>query len=406
MQSRNQGQLAADLGPGPFGTSDTGHAFVLKRLNPADDSLYVTGVPDNAGLMSYVQNFKNQRVFTGTDIPDFSGETWNMDIVLLAHPLICYVVRMWDTQGHNYYSVQLNPQLSSNVNSDPLAWTMDDYYAAMRSFLDQCEKYRVIYTGLTGNMVASDMYNAGSITAAQYAWEPADFSASRYHASASAVNITELHYPCFAFPDKLKSYTQLCQMPNCYSNDAKYGFYMPLKIYDNEYRRTNDLATYVLADTTDISFREECESTPVIPYVIDVAPVTQAPESIWFPIGGVNGKYLHNQLNLQYASYYMGQISIRNVSSQSQFYFTWRAGYQMVCTPGSMFTQYITAPIPYDVDAIVQYTQMCNYLQDAYPDVYNDWGLLKKKLRNAWTRIGPVVKFVAKAAARYYGVGV
>lgn len=410
MQSRERHLLREELAGGTYGTTDEGNNFALKRLNPADDNVYVTGVPDGSGNLSYAQNFKNQRVLSSSDIAGFSGEQWHADIVLVAHPLICYVIHQWDDSGHHNVTVQLNAQLSSYVPADPANWTLTDYFQTVKSFKDQCEKYRVMYTGLTGNMVSSDMYNAGSVTAGQYVWEPMNLNYFRYITDDPGATTTYFTFPVKCFPDNLKSYTQLCQMPNAYTNDAKYGFYMPLKIYDNNYRNTNERVYFVQSDqvsqnapgnNTAYDAKGNLPVSESIGPLINQALLNNTYFPNVFPLGCVEEQSLYGQENLDFSSYYMGQISIRNISSQAQFYLTFRSGYQMVCTPGSMFTQYITSPLSYDIEAIQNYTAMVNYLQDCYPDAYNDWGLLKQKLINAWNRAKPFLRKAVEYAQEY-----
>lgn len=392
MQSRSKGILAQELG-------DVGSAFVARRLNPADEQSYSYAVPDQETEPSYAQHFKNQRILSASDINGFEGENWHADIILLAHPCICYLYHQWDDNGHERWTCQLNGQLSVAITADPDTWTPEQFYACMNSFRDQCEKYRVLYTGLTGNMVASDMYNAGAVTAAQYAWEPAQLSTQYVPTQNDLAPVSSEYfftYPTMFFPDMLKSYTQLCQMPLAYTSDAKYGFYMPLKIYDTKYRKTNDLVQYVVAENRKPAWQPDIKLEKWLTRLNYYPPETQPTSSFFFPIGGVNGNSLAGQMNLQYSSYYMGQISLRNISSQAQFYLTFRSGYQMVCTPGSMFTQYINPVTPYSPAEIASYATLAAVLKDCYPDSYNDWGKLKRVIGQVWNTVKPFIALALK----------
>lgn len=406
MQSRSKHTLASDIGAGPFGASDVGDAFVKKRLNPADDMTPCVPIPDDKAYPSYTQQFRNQRVFSTAMLPNFSGEQWHADIVLVAHPLMCYLFHVWDDAGHYMFGCQMNNQLSSTAPSNPDNLSADEYYQALASFSKQCEKYRCVYTSLTGNMVSSDMYNAGLVCAGQYVWEPADMFSVNVQVPTSGSAIESLKYPLKVFPDKLKDYSQLCQMATAYSSDAKDGFYMPLKIFENAYRNTNDMVVYTNdPEPIPVSWTPVFENSRSTPSVEMTIPSSVPAEKIFFPVGGTGGSYFANFVNMQFSSYYMGQISLRNISGQAQYMMTFRSGYELVTTPGSLFMQYVTPAPAYDPTAIVQYTQLVSMIQDAYPDSYNDWGLLKKKIQQAWQRIKPVAKFAGRTVLNHYVPG-
>lgn len=400
MQSRSQQQLAQEL-------DISLPPFVSRRLNPANDELGCPAIPDGSSQPSFTQQFKNQRIFSSASIPNFAGSAWHMDVVLFAHPIVCYSFHMWDDEDHHYYGVQLNAQLSVQVSPEPENWTMQDYFTLTNAFRSQCEQYRVVYTGLTGNMVSSDMFNAGALSSAQYVWLPADMAPFNEVANISS-SIGRYSPLAKVFSDTLRSYTQLCQQPGAYSNDAKYGFYIPLKIFDTEYRRTNNLVVYdVLPATQDMPAwvdrayqnSQVTTTSPSAPLTAigstqqGVIPGTAA--STFFPFGGMMGNtggiagsdYLllfNKQWSLPMSSYYMGQVSMRNLSSEAQFYFTFRSGYQMVTTPGSMFMQYVNYLSPYSPEELVIYSAMVSQLPDCFPDSYNDWGKLKGYISKAW----------------------
>lgn len=405
MQSRSQNRLSVDIGAGPFGSSDYGDAFVKKRLNPADDMIPCTPIPDEKAYPSFTQQFRNQRVLSAANIANFSGDNWHADILLFSHPAMCYLFHIWDDNGHYALGCQMNNQLSSVVPTNPEMLTPSEYYDTVNSFTKQCEKYRCVYTSLTGNHISSDMYNAGLVCAGQYVWEPRELSSSSISPDPPTQETDLLKYPVRAFPDRMKNYSQLCQLPTAYASDAKDGFYMPLKIFSNEYHNTNDLVCYTNVPDSPIEWSPTYENSNRQPGTVSLNPNSQPPTEIFFPSGGTGGHYFANFPNLQFSSYYMGQISLRNISSQAQYMLTFRSGYELVTVPGSLFMQYVQASPPYDPMAIIQYTQLVNYIQDAYPDVYNDWGLLKQKIQQAWQKIKPVVSIAGRAVLNHYVPG-
>jgi len=85
----------------------------------------------------------------------------------------------------------------------------------------------------------------------------------------------------------------------------------------------------------------------------------------------------------------IGVVSIKNLSPLASLRITIRMGVQCQSPPASVYSPFLSSPLPGDSDAIKAYFAVSAQMSDAYPSSYNDWGTLWSVIKKI---AGPILK--------------
>lgn len=294
----NTNALAGRLSGLMLGETTAGSAWAYKALHPSDTVVGIGGVPDKSCLYTTFQNYMQQVSINPTELLDLrvTGETnatpmWSMDIIQSPHPLYPLRIRLWrdsDPAAPKDFVVY-NNQLGVNLEDSKNAFSFVQQLNS--AFMQNFEKYRIAYQGVTINSTASEMFNQGNVTATQYTWpvtynqnfrveslydfftsqpvrnvqytsvpaQPGGPTISPDPEAAISINpnsiVMTMQCGSAVIRDKMKTYDELIQMPLSYTGAAKLGIYQPLKLTDFSWKKTDDFYYYI-SDNLNVPINE------------------------------------------------------------------------------------------------------------------------------------------------------
>lgn len=347
-------QLVNSVTPS-LGSTPEGRAWCMKALNPAAP-LNVLGIPDGDVSPRVVQNY--ERILT-IDMP-LAANNWSCDILLHGNPLNVGAYRVDDGVTPSILPIT-NPQLGAGDT------------AQFQYLWNNVEAYRLVSCSVTAVLDATSTTDSGSVAATQFAIVPKLLSLSDsnvYNQNLCLVPAVE------CWPDTLKPYDDLVQMPGAYTGKAKEGVYIPLRLdLKDEWKHPNEARYAINTSQTHLWNFNLWNSVPSA-----MTPVTE----VSWPYG-VRGTYA-NSGGLQPFRYMpkaqdtSAQMSFRNLNPSATLKCTVRTTIEYKVTPGSQMTPNLTLSPPYDPSAIAMYKLVANSLKLAYPADYNDWQKIVKTI--------------------------
>lgn len=219
----------------PLGTTESGRAWCLKALHPADSVSVVDGIPDEDSYPVVVQLYNQQ--YTVLNPEPTSAGNWDVDVWLFAHPYIFAAVRTVSATGVTAWSTVLNNALAGT--------TVHDKRAALSAI---CERYRLSHLGVTAYLDSSAVSNNGMVACAQYMETPSYVSmVSPALATAAVSGMADYASRLIeTWVDPPRTYSQLQQSLNPYMGAAREGMYVPYKLSQTsqQWQNASDLVVH------------------------------------------------------------------------------------------------------------------------------------------------------------------
>lgn len=381
-------RLSRKLKETPIADTLDGTAWAVKALHPADQEAVPRGMPTMGAVsMTNLQWQQEYKVAPPLSV----GTTtvmWDADVLFFRHPVLFGFVRLVGTYDDGTTVTRYRPIYNRTLVNSPEA---NPFSEGHRNLADLCEQYRVSYAGLTAHLIANSTADQGAVTAAQYDWVPAFYSST--FTSGDYINA----FPQFAmYNDKIHSYEELVMMPHTYTNEARHGAYMPLKLSetDEEWMRTND-GKWIYGvwagsganpfDATTISFASRASGLPV-PLIPSIFGYTSSGSNgTQLPIGHLPGRTI-------------GHMAFRGLDPEASLNLVFRVGVDMKVNPTSTYAPFQHNPPVHDLTALKMYYEIARRMEDAYPASYNATGDLMKVIMAIARELMPLVEPYAKQA--------
>lgn len=340
-----------------------GRDWVMKALNPAcpED---IVGIPDGKATSRVIMKF-TQDVIVGPP----NALAWTADIMLHSNPWVLAAIKTTDI-GAVAYAPILNYEFGAN---EP---------AIRQNMYENFEAYRLAYASVTVDLDATDLYNSGTLAAAQYIYEPVPGSIDD---SLSAADNTFNNRFSNAWVDQPRPYASLLQIPGCMTGLAKEGCYMPLKLdLANSWRKTNDLR---------VSFNT-FDSVGLLTYNTARhffnAHGAKPTEPSW-PFGRTGTDSAAYGLEFRNCQDTIGHISLQNLDPHATLRMKYIYGFEFMVAPNTNYAMLLKTPPKLDQQAMIAYEIISRELAQAYPKVYNDFAKIVKIIGDIASTILPAI---------------
>lgn len=310
-----------------------------------------------------------------------TDQTWDCEIMLLAHPVLWGYAHAIPVSGTSSWAYLQNTQVPGTTASDKCT-----------RFAGDCERYRLAYWGVTAYLDAPALANQGTVVAAQYPLM------SRHMAVYSVAGSTEpradprVAGPVKSVPGRAASdlaslvdvYAQpsrdpdtLQSMPNAYMGLAKDGVYCPGRLGNgfNKFRNTQDRRMYLGFTSASNQVGEDGTglTMAVLPAASGIEPPLGATTvSSVGPGSGIQTRCIDGVM----------QITFRNLSPSASLTLFARYGIEQAVLPGSPISAFQRIPPKHDPVAMEAVSLIQRELKDAYPSEYNDFSRLLKVIRD------------------------
>lgn len=351
----NRTAISTKLRDAPIADTQDGTAWAIKALHPADHESVPRGMPTRDATSVVTMQFQRE---TTIQVPEQIEGVWDVDIWTFRDPVLlgCYIARARTASGETveWHAPIFNTQIGEDFNS------------CVIKLQELCEAVRVSYASTTGHLIAPALADQGSVRCALYEYPPF----IRPYVPANASNLVTTNVVTYI--DPLIEYKDLIQMPNAYQNVAKEGFYMPMKMTEEDMRWTRTNQTYILWGRTvpTNSVQAEFQAADLWPY-FDTSGQLMA--------GYVMGTII-------------GHTSFRGLSSQASLNLIHRVGLDMKVRPSTVYSPFNHEPPVYDQLAIKMYFEIARRMADAYPASYNASGALLGVVAEIAKALWPIVE--------------
>jgi len=389
-----------------MGATEDGRVWCVKALHPSDPLTSVRGVPDQSAGPSTTENWQQQVTVPAPPDATSSATSWDAKIYFTDDPAYWGFIETSPNAGNgSTYSV-VNAAMAT---MGAITATTDAITSATKGVCDSFTRWRRAYAGLTGYLVAPQLSNQGTITAAQYMVRPtvlgspcrtagsADAKATKT-GGAGAVNAGGnariLAHPLIAYRSTdLYDYDTLQGMPNAFVGQARDGFYMPLKL------DSNHAAWHTRSDLVYDGSRYDVVGDEWVNPTLDVHTTEMGGAGLYNqvanPYSGDGATVFHGWPHLLPCTSITGAIIFKGLSMEASLLLQYRMGYECACLPGTIFAPYLKLAPVWDPAAVQSYFAIARELKDAYPADYNDlgklWDVIKGAARVALPFIRPVL---------------
>jgi hypothetical protein len=315
---------------------------------------------------------------------------------------------------------QINTQLAGSAGS---------YVDGMKALMQNAERWRLAYAGVTIYQDGASLSDNGTVAAAIVPTrfvEPGGYIATGmptgYLPSLNKLRTLSL--------EDLPTFDGLCKMPNAYFSQSKMGVYMPLKLSSDHLRWRG--ATDVFTDISGLSLTSPSStvlgvpaSNPAGDVMTGIASVPYGTASVisyaGYPYGSVTGTttaltcpwfnstagtgfpMIGMAQRLEPLNENWGQAVFQNMAVTTRLVCYFRFGLEIQATPTSTYSPYLHVPVQSDEEALRSYFAIARELKDAYPSDYNDLGKLLGEIGRAAKAAFPLPATIAIAAGR--GIG-
>lgn len=382
-----------------LGGTETGRAWCLKALHPADPLVECKGIPDQSCVPSVHMNYQTTVVIPPPAAigPD---ETWSADITFNPHPIQFASFSKWvEPSGLPQFGGVLNAQLSGVTHADKYLY-----------FRTLAQAWRLTYAGLTMVQDAPALADQGRVLVAQHVAKPLvsgmgfagseDYGSGMLPANRSLLSL-------FQEEDNM-TWDAGMGMPNFYLGKSKDGIYVPLKLTRScqEWQSESTQTRWASGNGSEPSVGYRLAGSYTIPVVV-------SDQTLAWPFYGLQQATviagavppLRGHVTSAMCNDVIGAIRLRNVSAKTNMVLTIRMGFQLRVLPMSpLASQQVLSP-PYDKRSLQAYFSVMRELKDAYPADYNDaakiLGVITPVLRtlapmlSAIPVVGPVLSSVA-----------
>lgn len=367
----------------PLGTTETGKAWAIKALHPADATVETMGLPDMTALPTVVQSYTfSHSVITPTPT---STNPWSANIYVYAHPIIFGCVELTDGAGATTYNPILNPHAQGYPN----------YVQMVSAFGANVERYRMLYASATCYQDASALVNQGQIAVAQYPETPCD----SVRLPAIPLGAPSLHYAgrlSEGWPQAPRAFADLQSLPNSYLAPMRDGAYAVFKLSEASQDWVNTKDTrYHLDKGSSLGLDPGSgASDGSITTIIPTTPTISLPYGMQGTTVINGGEALLPLTVFRRCDTNMIHISLNNVNSGAALVIYFRFGFEYQVAPATPLScQAHTSP-PYDPTALAAYYGISREMKDAYPADYNDAGKIVATIAKV---AGPVLATIFPA---------
>jgi hypothetical protein len=146
-----------------FGDTPNGRDWCIKALHPSDPAVSITGVPDQSCASTVFVNWQQTTTLVAPAASSGTAQSWGSNIMILPTPST--FGRYTSTTDNGTTTFTSNGAIPNST----LGTTSPAAYASM---MDQYERWRLAYMGVTVYLDAPALSNQGSLVAAQYPVEP------------------------------------------------------------------------------------------------------------------------------------------------------------------------------------------------------------------------------------------
>lgn len=366
----------------PLGSTDAGKNWCTKALHPADVVIPVA-IPDEQARPHAFLGFCGQfKISAPADLHD--TDSWDHDGIatpdminfatvvsqksgVLAEPLM---------RRENLASEQTNRMLNTQITGEGIT-PEAAYQAKLTTVLNNISEARLAYYGVTLEMQAPSLADQGVVVCSQYDLPDDMFSAAGVN---SATNSTFALKPIAVTRlKKMPTFASMMSIPGSYNGKMRDGMYAPLKQSPECLHFTNVRSTveshidWNASENTDVDDALNFTKTTSVSSPIGCCrDFTFARPDGTYPAGSV---YIADE-RLPRLTNRVIHWCVRGLSPQASLYLTVRCGYEVTCTPGSIYSPYLSLPPPPDYAAVQAYFAVARQLADAYPGDYNSLGAL------------------------------
>lgn len=366
-----------------LGDTEAGENWCLMALHPSQGPLELRGIPDADAFPSVCMDYESV-----VSIPPPVGATgvWKVVLDVFSHPV----------QPVSFYSEYNGTSALVGGVVNPTLPLTTSYTDATVQFAKLCNSYRMLYTGVTIDLDASALNDAGSVIAGQLPLESQTFNYSLPalvpgDASFGFAHILNTNYST-NFPGQTIS-----QLPGAYMGLAKDGIYMPLKI--------SPTAPWVT--TTNANFVTFANPTTAVQPSIASLRHTQLPVVSQAPFPFYGSTYyntpfpfksafaapdqsLDGDVAVPFQQQVMGHIVFYNLNVAASLTLKVRWGVEMRIEPNSILAPALKPSARHDVLALSAYSDIAGALPWAYPSSYNADNKLLAFIKKAWNTIRPI----------------
>lgn len=353
----------------PLGRTDTGKAWCIKALHPADPLCDLTGIPDLSSHQTLVQNYAQSYTLLNP-LPANPGN-WDADLFIFPHPYLLGAVKTTDAAGTVAWSPILNNQITGV--------TVEDKCITLQGM---CQRYRLAYLGVTGYLNCSATSNNGLLACAQYMQTPVMETAYITDKLSVAPVAQSVSYNMRSrllegWNDEARSFEQLQNMPNSYFGSARDGVYAPFRLSEVCQDWVNASDT-ILHD----NYPSTLKDAELQHYVDDVSTI-DGPYGLEGWQRDSNARAMSGWMLHRRADEGVIQISVRQIASDASFALYFRTGYEMQVMPGTPLVSFLKTSPVYDEVALTTYYLISREMKDAYPADFNDLGKLLEVIASA-----------------------
>lgn len=381
--------------------TSSGIAYVAKCLHSADSLYRVDGVPTAESVPTAAIEWT-----TSATVAAPASAAYNLDVHLAPTPLS---FAHWHTEDGA-------TSTTGTLYNDKLGGTapFGEYGATARTWLAEklglfaanVTRYRLMYASATVSLSANMTGNEGTAYATQR-------PLVRQKLSYNPINLTAT---CLTSGRKVHLYNptpittqSMMDLRGSVSTEARNGFYMLLKPTDDAHSwHYADDAVNVMAATT---MPNVYNATPILngtgaaAAIADLYGAAASSLNVSMPFGPEgamctptatsSGATTSNAI-FGHACYpptwnNAGLMRFIGLNSTCKVLITVRVGYELVVPPTSIFNGLVSAPVPYDPEALATvYAVMREYLA-AYPAKDNFFGAILSGLKSIGSKLLPSV---------------
>jgi len=341
------------VGGVPLGETETGSAWVLKALHPADKSVLTAPMPVNETRQFASVQFDQMEV---ESIPStFSTSLpWDMDIFVHRDPCLLYSFVKRQAGHADVVGYRFSTQHG-----------VPDYDAAKSWVRLYSEKFRLTSHSFTAYFDAASTSDQGHIVCGQVEYPRMNSCA---HTTGMTLDL-QAHIPYTFYQDPLPTYDNIMQSTRCYQAPASMGVYAPSKLQNiGKWVSTNDTQAMLgLAETGntfinlgDTSIYEE------------LAPAGFYGTFPYMSMAGPDGfKPVFQQVDTS-----MTVVFMRGCSATSQWRTTMRWSLDFFVRPGSPYAPFVRMPPVEDHMALKMYAEVSRRMPDGFDGSHNFLGTL------------------------------
>lgn len=356
----------------PLATTPGGKNFALKALHPSEHTIKSARVPgSNVPSVAVCWDSVNTVNITNANSVASISQT--------ANPICPVVMSVKDGGTTTFYDFFNTVLTGEALVPGPSASQVRSIVGNVTKF----EKYRVTSQSVTVELIAPQLADQGTITAAQFAVEPTTVQPTTVSGATSLV----------VFPD-VWVYRPLPQPgmwllgTSAYTSKAREGVYQPLKLDKFDWVSAYDVVSMFDDSVGRGNFQLNLTDRLEFPYMSNRTAVA-------------------NQSDLDFimrpSSDTVGVIQVAGIAATASLRIRIRQVVELTGTPDSFFAPMFEAPLPPDELSQKMYFEISARMADAYPASYNDLGKLRDIIYKVGKKVLPFAEPLLDVASGFGG---